>query len=93
MKAALPGGTAPAARRREMSAEARYRAETALYDEMYGDCAQCRYCLRRCHMTAGKFYITDHRSIFCGAYAYPDRKPESVCDGRENCGFFERDLR
>ena len=73
--------------------EERYRREAALCAEVHEPYAQCRYCLRRFHMTAGKFYIADHRSVFCGVYAYPSVKPEGVCDGSENCGFFERDRR
>lgn len=77
----------------ETAAAARYRAETALCREMHESFAQCRYCLRRGHMVAGKFYISDYRCSFCGAYLYPACKPEGVCDGSENCRFFERDQR
>ncbi len=94
MTAALAAEIAAAGRRREGETDAaRYRQETALCNEMHELYAQCKYCLQRCHMVADKFYISDHRSEYCGVYTYPKRKPEGVCDGSENCRFFERDLR
>ena len=94
MTAGLAAEIAAAARRCEGKTNmARYRQEAALCKEMHELYVQCKYCLRRCHMVADKFYISDHRSEFCGVYTYPAQKPEGVCDGSENCRFFERDLR
>ena len=94
MTAGLAAEIAAAARRREGKTNmARYRQETALCNEMHEMYAQCKYCLNRCRMVAGKFYVSDHRSEFCGVYTYPDQKPEGVCEGNEYCKFFERDLR
>ena len=72
---------------------ARCRAECALYDELIQGYAQCRYCLFRHHMVAGKFYLGDYRGSYCGRYVYPREKPAGVADGSEKCVFFERDLR
>ena len=86
-------GEVDAARYRSEAPAERYRQEAALCNEMHKLYAQCKYCLNRCRMVADKFYISDHRSEFCGVYTYPKQKPEGVCEGNENCRFFERDLR